>query len=254
MAVAASDIFLYGAANHPTDNTSTVGGAISTTTRIVWDSSTLANTLTDEVEVLSDNAGDTTQTVTVYGRTAAGTLTSETLNLNGTSVVTGGITWDRLYAVVVSASHSGTITVRKESDNTTIVQLATGLLQVRRLFYGAASDVSGGSTRVFYEKVFWKNTHATLSALAVSISEQTDSEAQFTFALETSVNGSGTSTNRLTIPASGVGSFDSTAKTLPGDGNLDAGEAIGMWVALTLPAADSPTKATWSPKFSFTSA
>lgn len=254
MAVSDSDLFYYGAANMPTADGATVGGAIDLTKRVVWDSHTLAGTLQDTVEVVSSAAGDTTQTVTIYGRNAAGALISEVINLNGTTVANGATTFERVYRVVVSASHTGTITVRKATGDTTIVALATGLLDVQRLFYNVAADVSGGSERIYYCKFFCKNTHASLSLLAATVSEITDSQAQLELALETSVNGSGTSTNRQTAPASGVGSFGAGPHSLPGDGNLDAGEAIGIWAKLTLPAGDTATNTTYAFRVSGSSA
>lgn len=252
MPVTAGEAFWYGSANMPEDNTSTAGGAVDTTTRVVFDSTSLANSLgPDTVEVVSSAAGDTTQTVTVYGRNAAGSLVNEVLSLNGTTVVNGATSFKTIYKVVVSASHTGTITIRKASDNTTIVDLATGLLTVRRLFYNASADVSGGSSRTFYEKIFLGNTDGGgLSMLGVTIAEQTDSEAQFTFGVCTAVNDSGTSTNRLTAPASGVGTIDGTSKTIPGT-DLADGARIGVWIALTVPAGDPPTLATYTLRTSF---
>lgn len=245
MSVADTDLVVYGAANHAESDSGTQGGAIDTTVRLVPASSSLFNTLEDEVEILSSNAGDTSQTVTVTGRLASGAIVAEAMSLNGTTVVTSSNTFERLLKIVVSGSHTGTITVRKESDNTSIVAIESGVLTIRRPFYNVSADVSGGSSRVFYEKVFVKNNHSTLALLAATISEQSDSEGQITFALDSAVNGTTTSTNRVTAPASGVSSFDSSAKAVPGT-DLAAGAKIGVWLALTLPAGDPATKATYT--------
>jgi len=245
MAIASTDIVFYASASMPEDNSTTSGGAIDTTAIVVFDSSTLANTLEDTVEILSSNAGDTTQTVTIYGRAASGSLVSEPLSLNGVTVVNGATTFERIMKIVVSASHAGTITIRKASDNTTIATLATGILSIRRLFYGAAADASGGSSRDFYEKVFAKNIHGTLSLLSAQVQENADPSALITFNIDNSVNASTSVASRLnTAPSSQVGSFDGSAKNVPTT-DLAAGDAQGIWVKMTLPAGQAPTKSTY---------
>ena len=83
----------------------------------------------DGLEILSNDAADTTQTVTVYGTTTAATttVTSETITLKGTTAVeTKEVTWQNILGIEVSADHAGTITVRKASGSATVIALATG--------------------------------------------------------------------------------------------------------------------------------
>ena len=83
----------------------------------------------DGLEILSDNAADTTQTVTVYGTITdkTTTVTSETITLKGTTAVaTTEVTWQNILGIEVSANHAGTITVRKVSGSATVIALATG--------------------------------------------------------------------------------------------------------------------------------
>jgi hypothetical protein len=54
------------------------------------------------------------------------------------------------------------------------------------------------------------------------------------FGLETSLDGSDTSTNRLTAPSGPT--FNDSAKDIAGGGVLDAGEAQGVWLHLDLNA------------------
>lgn len=85
----------------------------------------------DGIEVVSDAAGDTTQTVTLYGvrNGALTTLVTETLTLTGTSVVSSAITdWYTLFAVRLSASCAGTVTIREASGNAAITTITTGNL------------------------------------------------------------------------------------------------------------------------------
>jgi hypothetical protein len=246
MSVVAADLVIYGSANMPEADSGAAGGAIDTGVRVVPDSASLFNTLNDTVEILSSNAGDTTQTVTVYGRNAAGVPVNEPLSLNGTTVVNGATTFERIEKIVVDAAHSGTITVRKATGDTTIVLIETGVLTIRRPFINVSADVSGGSARVFYEKVLYKNNNGSNALLTATVDEDADPEAQLEFALEDAVNDNESVANRLTAPTGITGDgFSSTIKAVPGT-DLAAGAAIGVWLKLSLPAGDPATKTTYT--------
>lgn len=256
MSVQASDIVVYGSANmQETDAGTPQGGAIDTSVRVVFGDSALANTLNDTVEVLSSNVGDTTQTVTVYGRNSGGSIVSEALALNGTTVVNGATTFERILKIVVSAAHSGTITVRKATGDTTIVAIETGVLTIRRPFYNVSADVSGGSTRDFYEKVFVKNNNGTNALLGATFKDGGgDTNNYITFAVEDAVDDTGTSTNRRTSPAVGdigAAGFSAADKTLQsqtdaGTADLAAGSAVGIWLKMSLPAGAAAGKDTYT--------
>lgn len=245
MPIASTDILFYGSAvMAEADGTGSQGGAISTSTKVVFSDITT----TDNVTIISSSAGDTTQTVTVTGRDATGAIVSEVLSLNGTSRVVGATNFERIMKIVVNAAHAGTITVTRDNGATytVIATLETGILQIRRVFYNTSSDVVTGSTRNYYEKIFIKNTHATLSLLSATIKEASDPTGNITFDLENAVNGNNTSTNRITAPSlSMLGSFDNTDKAVPST-NLVAGAAIGVWLKLTLIAGSAPAKSTWT--------
>lgn len=243
MNVSASDIVIYGSANMPEVDGATAGGAIDTTVRVLPDSASLYNTLNDTVEVLSSASGDTTQTVTVYGRNSGGTIISEVINLNGTTVANGATTFERIEKIVVSGTHTGTITVRKATGDNLIVSIEPGVLTIRRPFYDVSADVSGGSQRKYYEKVFVKNNNGTNALLGATIQENSDPSNKTAFALAGSVNDSGSVANRQTAP--GGLTFNSSDKTVPGT-DLAAGSAIGVWFELTLPAGDPATKTTYT--------
>lgn len=76
----------------------------------------------DGIEVLSSNAGDTTQTVTIIGTTnGTDTVVVETVTLNGTTVVaTTKVDWGVILAVKKSAATLGTVTVREASADQTV--------------------------------------------------------------------------------------------------------------------------------------
>jgi hypothetical protein len=233
MSLASSDLIFYGSANMPENGSSTVGGAIDTTTRVDPSSTSLFNSMSGgKVDIASSNAGDTTQTVTITGRSSAGSIISETLSLNGTTTVNGTNTYDRLMKVVVSGAHTGTITLTKHGGST-ICSLLTGELTMRRPFYSDAADAGGGSSRTFYEKIFLKNTNGTFAALSLQVTLSANPSGFIQFGLAASVGDSLTTTNNTTAPA-GI-SFGTGAVNCPGT-DLQPGIAIGIWISETLAA------------------
>ncbi len=245
MPIASTDILFYGSANHQETDSGTQGGAIDLTTKVTFTDISA----TDTVEILSSNAGDTTQTVTIYGRLASGVVDSEALSLNGVTQVNGAKSFERIMKVVVNAAHAGTITVRKASDNVTIMTLETGILVCRRLFYAAEAEASGGSSKDYYEKIFAKNTHGTLALLTAVVKEQADPGANITFDLEDAQNDTNSSTNRISAPSGNLGTFTGADKNVPGT-NIVAGNSIGVWLKLTLAAGTSPAKNTYTVRVS----
>lgn len=254
MPVTASDIKVYGAANHAENDSSTQGGAIDTTVVMIFDDSALANTLNDTLDIVSSDAADTTQTVTITGRNSAGSIVSETLNLNGTTTVNGATTFERILKIVCSASHAGDISIKKNTGGTTVGTLlgttnapgGTAELTLRRPFYNVSADVAGGSSRDYYEKCFIKNNNTTNALLSAQVAESADPSGNITFDLEDAVNDINSTASRLnTAPTGMLGTFDNTTKSVPGT-DLGAGAAIGMWLKLTLAAGAAASKTTWT--------
>lgn len=247
MPITANDLVLYGSAQMPSNDSSACGGAIDLTTRVISSDVTIWNSFSGAVEILSSASGDTTQQVTITGRLSSGVQTTEVLNLDGTSVVTGATTFARLEKLRLSSSCVGTVTVRRSSDDALAATLEPGLFEVRRPFLGVAAEPPSGGPKLLYEKIFAKNNHGTLSLLSAEIEEVSDPENQLTFALATSVNDSVSVANRQTTP-SGL-TFNSSAKAIPG-GNLASGAAIGIWLELSLPAGDPATLTSWTMRLS----
>jgi len=115
-----SDIIFYGSASMPDDDTPTgIGGAIDTSIRIAFsDISSNGN-----FQVVSSAAGDTTQTVTAYGRDAPGNLINEGKVLTGLTPVamTAETVWERLLKGTKSATTTGDVAIEAASstrDNT----------------------------------------------------------------------------------------------------------------------------------------
>ena len=158
-------------------------------------------------------------------------------------------------------------------DATTTYDVAPGMVfdlspnqvtAVIRPFATAAADVSGGSTRFYYEKMFAVNNDTATALTLASILKQTDpggfystSTVELDFALCTALNDTATATNRQTAP-SGVGSYSSGAApqtiTVPSPQNLPSGAAPnaagaqGIWWRLTIYAGSSPLNSSWTPR------
>lgn len=243
MSVSASDIIVYGSANMPEANGTTSGGAINTAVKIVFTDIAA----TDSVKFQSSSAGDT-MNITVTGRSAAGAIVSETMALTGVTLTAATTqTFERILKIVLASTSAGTITITRNTGGATIATMEPGITSVRRLFYDAAADASGGSSRSFYEKVFIKNTNGTTTLTNTQIAENADPTGNITFDLESAVGGSNSVADRLnTAPTGMLGSFDNTTKTVPSSGNLAAGSAIGVWLKLTLAAGTSATKSTYT--------
>lgn len=118
----------------------------------------------------------------------------------------------------------------------------TGALE--EVFKGAYSKEVGGGDRIVYRKVFFKNTNGVTALTEAKVWMSADEHNYITLDLESSIDGNNTSTNRITSPANGV-SFgehanEGAAHILPGDQKLDPGEAIGIWLKLTIPEDQAP--------------
>ncbi len=242
MPIAASDIKVFGSATMPDDDTvNNIGGAISTAIKVDFTDIPASGL----VEMSSSSLADTTQTVTITGRNPAGEIVSETKTLNGTTWVGFTTTFERILKVVMSATAGGTITIRKQTTLETLVTIEPGITQVRRPFYNAVAPATG--TRKYYEKVFFKNTHASLTLTQAQIIEQSDPSGKIAFALENVLDGSSTNgagNNRQVAPAGYV--FDSATKNVANIQNHTSGKAQGVWLEMTLTSTDTPMKTTYT--------
>ena len=245
MPIAASDLILYLAANTPEDETSTAGGAIDALRRP--DFTQLA--ANDDVEALSDNAGDT-MNLTITARNAAGAIVSETKALTGTSAVifaTIGII-ERILKAELASAPAGIITVRRSVAGATVRTIPIGERGFEIFFYDSASE-SGATIR--YQKAFYLNNHATLTLNNAKVQLTADPEAIMDFALGTAKDDTETTTNRKTAPAA-VSSFDDTQKNVPGN-TLEAASRIAVWIRMQLIADDTPKRSTFTSELTGTS-
>jgi hypothetical protein len=318
MAVALSDLRLYGSDVMADDDTPTaIGGAIDLAVRVVF------NDVNGSMQLVSDSASDTTPTVTVSYRDSVGAIQTEVKTLNGLTPVVYTAVMNRLLKAVKSSTTVGNIAVEDQTamrsntatagtanditldasasavddayrgmiirltggtgsgqirqilsyngttkvaivsrawsvtpDATSVFRIATGFffernpdecLSVRRIFYDAAADGPGGSALVYNEKVFFKNCHATDDFTSAQIIESADPTGLVTFALETTLDGTGTNgaNNRKVAPVSGIGSYDSVDKSVTG-GTLPATTAQGVWLKLSLAAGQGARNSSYT--------
>lgn len=147
-------------------------------------------------------------------------------------------------------------------DNTTTYSIFHGMLfdlspnqitEVRRPFYNSASDIVGGATRTFYEKIFAVNDNTATAFTSAAITKQTDPSAgTLQLALTNTLNDTGTVANRQTVPGSGITAFTSGSApqsiNVPSPQNLPSGAAPnsagaqGIWLSLQLTAGLAPAK------------
>lgn len=138
-------------------------------------------------------------------------------------------------------------------DTTSVYSIYTGMLfQIGRLgvttlFATSGSDVVGGSTRTYYEKIFVTNFNTSTALTGAQVEVASESPAlpvgqTLDLALTTALNDTVASANRQTAPPSGVGSFvvQPAFVNVPGPGNLpngtppNAAGSQGIWLRLTM--------------------
>lgn len=243
MSIVASEIIAYGSASMPDDDTPTgIGGAIDTTTRVVFTDITPSGA----IEMTSSSASDTTQDVTITGRNAGGTIITDTQTVSGTGDVNFTGTFERILKISMDATAVGTVTIRKNGDAGDLATLEPGVTDIRRPFYDAAADVSGGSARDYYEKIFFKNTNATLDLTNSTIAEQADPSTFVTFALESSLDGTDTNGAGNRQTHTGGYTFDNTTKNVANSQSLTSGSAQGVWLKLSLAAGEAADNTSWT--------
>jgi hypothetical protein len=229
MPITSTDLILYGAASRPTDDTSTSGGAIDTQNRPDFSRMTASA----QLQLVSDGAD--ARTVTVAGRRPDGTSLSEVVTLNGTTAVLTANTFGRLLSATLSAtSGTNTVTIQQGAAGPTLMTLPPNTLSRSALFRNSTSEAT---TADRYEKVFWKNNHATLALLGALVTLTADPDARIMIGLSTAQNDTGSVANRMTAPAGITFVDDNVDVAVPGT-DLGAGAAIGVWVRQTLPAND----------------
>ncbi len=242
MAVVDADIIVHGSAVMPTDDTTTqIGGNIDLSVELVFTDIDPAGT----VEALSD--GTDTRTLTIYYYDNAGILANEAKVLTSGTPVAFVATMAAILRATLSATDaSRTVTVRKSGGGSTLMTIKPNRDDMRRPFYNAVSNPTGGATKKYYEKVCIKNTNGTSDLTSAQIVEAADPNNVVAFALEGSLDGTGDNgvgNNRQVAPA-GL-TFDSTTKSVP-TGTFTHAKFVACWLELTLVAGAGPADTTFT--------
>ena len=247
MAVVDTDITFICSATMPDDDVTTqIGGAQVATCRISLDDIDPDGT----VRMVSTSGADT-QNATIHYIKDDGSVTSETLALTGTTPVVFTDTMKTILKVLLASAGAGVITVEEVVSGDTILTLAIGETEIRRVFYNAIAESSSGSTRKYYDKFFIKNTNGTDNLTAAQVILAADPESVIAFALEATLDGitdNGVGNNRQVAPTGFV--FDATTKNVANSQVLTAGSAQGIWVELTLTPGKTPTESTFTVRLS----
>ena len=222
------------------DSILNIGGDIDITKRVVFTDIAPVG----RIKIVSD-AADITQTVTVHGRDQAGVLVSEVLVLNGLTVVNGNQSFERILKIVVNATHVGSITVSEFTSSEVLVIMEPTVLEIRRPFYNAVSNATGGSDKTYYEKIFVKNNNTVSALTNATISEISDPLNKVTFGLALTLDDTGNNGafNRLTAPG-GI-TFNNLEKDVANSKTHSPNTAQGIWLAFTLLGGDVAVKSSF---------
>lgn len=241
MSILATDLQLWSSANIPTDEVSTGGGAISTTTRPTLVQLT-ANSAVDIVSSAAD-----TRNVTVTGRDSTGAIQTETHALNGTTTVSGVQVFERVLSVVIASTNgSNTVTITQHSSSATIATIGPNETTRHIAFQQSFSSTS---TKNYYEKHFWKNNNGSLTLTVAAVKLTADPSSVTQIGCAPSINDSATVTNRLTAPASVTFVGLNVSQAVPTN-QIAAGSAIGLWVNMTLAANNAALRSSFTTQLS----
>jgi hypothetical protein len=210
----------YGSQFMQAASTGVVGGLIDSSSSIRFTAPTLALNVNSPIAVVSNSAVDTGIPVTLIGRNSVGALQTEAVNLNGTTVATGLLSFAHLLRAYTPL-HTGIITISKSSNGSGLITLPSGATGINRPFFKVQQDQPS------YEKIFLKNTQRT-AQLNPFIMETSNPSGSFAFAIESGKNG-GHTIGHFSEPPTGCTAFNNSSKYVPG-GYLASGEAIGVWL------------------------
>lgn len=245
MPIVAAELIAFAALLRPEDDTASSGGGQDIDNRPSFVQMAADGT----VEMLSSAPGDTTQGVTVTGRDAAGAIISDTQTMNGTTIVVFTGTFERVLKVLMDADATGIITVQRTTGPTLIATIPIGDRGFTALFIDSASE-AGAVER--FEKIFWENTHGTLTLTNAKVQLTADPASRIRLGIETTKDDTVSVANRKILPSNPTFVDDSVQQDVP-TGNLAAGEAIGTWLEQGLLASDAPIRSTFTTELAGTS-
>jgi len=247
MSILISELIRYAAASRPEDDVSVSGGARDAACTL--DVTQMA--ANDVLRAVSDNAGDTTQILTITGRNAAGEIVTDPIALNGITPVAGVVTFERYIKSTLSAACAGNVTLeRNTGPNDDLVIIPAGMTAASSLFIGASSE---STQTVRYEKEFWRNESAeSLTLNAAIIQLTTDPSASVKVGMAAAKDDTVSVANRLTAPGGVTFVDDAVDINVPGN-SLAVNEAIGVWLELTREAGAASIKSSYTTQLEGTS-
>lgn len=241
MPIANSDLITYGPFSRPQNDSGASGGAPDEQWRPTF-LQLLANSTIAAVSSAAD-----TRTVTIAGRDPTGAVVQEGIVLNGATQVSGSQVFERVHTATMSASGAQTVTVK--GSGTTLGTIPEGEIGFHMLFINSASDTS---IKIRYEKIFWKNDHASLTLNSAQVTLTADPESRIRIGLAVAKNDSVSVANRLSAPGGISFVDDGVAQNVPAT-TLEAQSLVGVWVEQNLPANDPPKKSTFTTQLTGTS-
>ena len=140
----------------------------------------------DTVSIVSDNAADKGQSITIYGTKTGttATITSETITLNGTTPVnTTTTTWQNILGIEMSAVAAGTVTFSEKSGGLAITTISTGDLSAGvatltgQNFNGVIPEIVASDTSTAPVGIYGYNKAGTLISVVQALNGVTPANA-----------------------------------------------------------------------------
>lgn len=214
------------ATSSPMDDVSIAGGVVLPTGRLL---ATVLNAR-EKVQVSSSNGADTMY-VMITGRGYDGRVYIEVIQLNGFNIVKGKFQFYTILEVSLASVAAGTVTVAKQSNGVTIVQVPIGITKLSTHFKGVRPNEA--TQRFRYEKLFIKNTNAVDPLTATTVKLLVDNTGKLAIGVDPAADNGLAVANRLVAPA-GVAFFGvGVAVAIP---NVNPGQQIGVWIREDLAA------------------
>lgn len=237
MPIIADDLIPYSSAGVPEDDTTLTGGAID------LENSPYIVQLSGNsvVAVISDGAD--VRTATITGRVPAGDVQTEVLTLNGAVEEVGVKTFERVLKIVLSATDGSRTVLAKEGSGGSVIATIDPDHTTRHIMFQQSASESGSVDR--YEKLFWKNTHGTITLTEATMELTADPASKIEMGVAASKDDSATIANRKAVPG-GIAFVDDNVQQDVPNQELLTTEAIGVWIKQSLGAADAAQKSTFT--------
>jgi hypothetical protein len=174
------------------------------------------------VTVVSDNAGDTTQSVIVYGiDNGTGNPTSETLLLTGLAPKVGSTVWASVHGVIKDAATTGNITVSDSGAGTMYVLDAPASLTTG----GGVNDFDGTTVETVLNTIALQSDGASVQDVLVIGLDQTSTPTieEVTLTGTSPVN---TTTTWSRIDALAIGYFEAAQSATMTGQLFDEGDVV----------------------------